>query len=64
MTGASFEMFESKDGWRWRLRARNGEVVAASEAYTRAEDAGRGARDAARAAISAAEAEAFRVAEE
>lgn len=28
------EDFDSKDGPRWRIRARNGEVVATSEAYS------------------------------
>lgn len=31
-----FEVYEGLDGWRWRLRAANGEIVADSaEAYTR-----------------------------
>lgn len=33
------EVFESADGWRWRMRARNGEIVAQSESYTRRESA-------------------------
>ena len=28
------ELFEGKDGWRWRLRAANGEILATSEAYS------------------------------
>ena len=28
-----FEYYKSSDGWRWRLVARNGEVVATGEAY-------------------------------
>lgn len=33
------EVFQALDGWRWRMRARNGEIVAQSEAYTRRESA-------------------------
>lgn len=33
------EVFQSADGWRWRMRARNGEIVAQSESYTRRESA-------------------------
>ena len=28
------ELFKGADGWRWRLRASNGEILATSEAYT------------------------------
>jgi len=28
------ELFEGVDGWRWRLRADNGEILATSEAYS------------------------------
>jgi len=29
-----FELYKSKDGWRWRFKARNGEIIAvSSEAY-------------------------------
>lgn len=32
-----FEVYRAKDGWRWRLWARNGRIVAVSgEAYRRA----------------------------
>ena len=27
------EMFEGKDGWRWRLVGDNGEILSTSEAY-------------------------------
>jgi uncharacterized protein YegP (UPF0339 family) len=35
------ELFQSSSGghWYWRLRARNGEIVAQSEGYTRRESA-------------------------
>lgn len=47
----NYEVFEDEAGeWRWRLRAANGEIVATSEGYTRAEDAERGAEDAKAAA--------------
>jgi uncharacterized protein YegP (UPF0339 family) len=42
-----FQVYEDHDGqWRWRLKARNGEVVAQGESYTRREDAVRGVLDA------------------
>ena len=48
---SEFQLFQDDDGqWRWRLIAHNGEIVATSEAYTRAADAARGAFDAAHAA--------------
>jgi uncharacterized protein YegP (UPF0339 family) len=28
-----YELYRATDGWRWRLRAANGEIVAAGEAY-------------------------------
>ena len=40
------EIVKSKDGWRWRIRALNGEIVSTSESYTRREDALRGLLDA------------------
>lgn len=37
---ARWEVWQAKDGWRWRLRAGNGRIVAESgEAYTRRADA-------------------------
>lgn len=40
-----FEVFPDKAGaWRFRLVAGNGEIVAASQAYTRPSDARRGIR--------------------
>ena len=45
MNTPNFEIFQDEAGqWRWRLKAANGEIVAQSEAYTRKEDAQRGAR--------------------
>lgn len=29
-----FEVYEAGDGWRFRLKASNGEIVATGEAYT------------------------------
>lgn len=37
-----FEVFMSKDGWRWRFVAENGEIVAQSEAYETQEGAAKG----------------------
>lgn len=41
---ARFEVFKSKDGWRWRLRAANGRIIATGEAHTRERDAWRATR--------------------
>ena len=38
-----FEVYPAKDGWRWRLRAANGRIVATGEAHTRKADAVRAA---------------------
>lgn len=38
---ARFEVFHAKDGYRWRLRAANGRVIATGEAHTRERDARR-----------------------
>ena len=34
-----FEVYRARDGWRWRLRAANGRIVAIGEAHTRKADA-------------------------
>jgi len=34
-----FEVYRAKDGWRWRLVAANGRIVATGEAHTRKGDA-------------------------
>ena len=53
---ARFEVYAGSghhDRWYWRLVGANGEKVAQSEAYTRKEDAIRGALDARQAALDA-----------
>jgi uncharacterized protein YegP (UPF0339 family) len=39
-----FVIFEAADGWRWHLKAANGEIVAQGEAYTRRRDCVRAIR--------------------
>lgn len=40
MNKPTFKPYRAKDGWRWRLVARNGRIIADSgEAYTRKRDA-------------------------
>lgn len=47
-----FEVFEdASGGFRWRLKATNGEVVAQSERYSTKSNAQRGADDARSAAL-------------
>ena len=42
MKSPRFEVFQDKRGeWRWRLRARNGRVLAQGEGHTRERDAWR-----------------------
>ena len=43
MKAPHFEVYPAKDGWRWRLRAANGRIVATGEAHTRKADAVRAA---------------------
>jgi uncharacterized protein YegP (UPF0339 family) len=38
-----FEVYPARDGWRWRLRAANGRIVATGEAHTCKADAVRAA---------------------
>jgi uncharacterized protein YegP (UPF0339 family) len=33
-----YELYQSGGGWRWRLRAANGEIVASGEAYRNKDD--------------------------
>ena len=41
---AKLEFYENEAGeWRWRAKAKNGEIVATGEAHTRARDAKRAA---------------------
>lgn len=39
MRQPKFEVYSAADGWRWRLKAANGEIVATGEAHTRKRDA-------------------------
>ena len=41
MKSAKFEVYKARDGWRWRLRARNGRIIAQGESHTRERDAWR-----------------------
>lgn len=34
-----FEIYKSASGWRWRLKARNGEIIAHGESYINKSDA-------------------------
>ena len=36
-----FSVYQAKDGWRWRLTAANGRIIATGEAHTRERDAWR-----------------------
>ena len=44
MKGDVIEIVCGLRGWRWRLRAANGEIISTGEAYTRRRDAVRGAK--------------------
>lgn len=37
------EVYATSDGWRWRLKSGNGEIMASGEAHTRKSDAVRAA---------------------
>lgn len=50
---AKFELYESGKGYRWRLKAGNGEVIATSEEYTTKDAAKRGCEAVVRAANDA-----------
>ena len=50
---SKFEVFESKNGYRWRLKAGNGEVVATGEEYDTKAGAKKGCEAVQRAAASA-----------
>jgi len=32
---SKYEIYKAADGWRWRLVARNGKIIASGEAYKR-----------------------------
>jgi hypothetical protein len=51
---AKFEVYQGKDGFRWRLKANNGEIVATGEAY-QTEDGARKGCDAVKRAAAEAE---------
>ena len=38
------EVYKAKDGWRWRLIAKNNRIIATGEAHTRKGDAERAVR--------------------
>ncbi len=50
---AKFEVYESKNGYRWRLKAGNGEIVAIGEEYTSKDGAKKGCEAVQRAAATA-----------
>jgi uncharacterized protein YegP (UPF0339 family) len=50
---AKFEVYQSKNGYRWRLKAGNGEVVAIGEEYTTKDGAKKGCEAVQRAAADA-----------
>lgn len=50
---AKAEIYEAKDGWRFRIKAGNGEVVATGEAYSSRDGAVKGV-DAVRRAVNEA----------
>lgn len=52
--GGKFEVFQDVSGaWRWRLVARNGEILGASESYPLKRIAVKGAKAARRAVLGA-----------
>lgn len=50
---AKFEVYQSKNGYRWRLKAGNGEVVATGEEYSSKDGAMRGCEAVQRAGAEA-----------
>lgn len=50
---AKFEVYESKNGYRWRLKAGNGEIVATGEEYSTKDGAKKGCEAVQRAAAEA-----------
>jgi uncharacterized protein YegP (UPF0339 family) len=41
MRTSRFQVYHARDGWRWRLLAGNGRIIATGEAHTRWRDAER-----------------------
>ena len=39
MKTARYEVYQGPDGWRWRLKSANGEIVASGENYVRKQGA-------------------------
>jgi len=50
---SKFEIYQSKSGYRWRLKARNGEIVATGEEYATKDGAKKGCEAVMRAASDA-----------
>ena len=50
-----FTVYQAADGWRWRLTAANGRIIATGEAHTRERDAWRAVRTVAETAQRAEE---------
>lgn len=50
---SKFEVYHSKNGYRWRLKASNGEIVAIGEEYTTHNAAKKGCEAVMRAALDA-----------
>lgn len=50
---SKFEIYKSSKGYRWRLKAGNGEIVATGEEYSTKDSAIRGCEAVARAAFEA-----------
>lgn len=44
MKSDRIEIVVGRKGWRWRVRAGNGEIISTGESYTRRRDAVRGAK--------------------
>lgn len=53
MKTARFEVYKAKDGFRFRLIAANGRIIASGEGHTRERDAWRAVRTVAKAAQEA-----------
>jgi uncharacterized protein YegP (UPF0339 family) len=49
---AKYQVYQATDGWRWRLKSANGEIVASGEGYTRKQGALAGVQAHRRAAVT------------